>query len=162
MKYTRLAAVAAFFLSALALAGCATIGPANTAPVPTVASFAPTAIKVCNVLQPVGQGMQTTMSQLEVPLDAASTDQINGAVDKINVFCGATATVNASSVQTLVDAIFPVLVQVVQKSSMSANSKDLAIISLNGAQTAIRILVPSVTPAAPVPAIATAPTTQAK
>ena len=158
MKYTRIAAVAAFFSSVLLLVGCATPGSVSIATAPTVTSFAATATKVCNVLQPVAKGMQTTMSELEVPLDESETDSINAAVDKINTFCGAVATVNVSDVQTLVDATFPVLTQVVQKSSMSANSKDLAIIGLNGAQTAIEILVPSVTPAQPVPAIVTTPT----
>lgn len=158
MKYIRIAVVTAFFSSVLLLAGCATTGSASTATAPIVTSFASTATKVCNVLRPVAKGMQTTMSELEVPLDESETDSINAAVDKINTFCGAVATVNVSDVQTLVDATFPVLARVVQESSMSASSKDLAIIGLNGAQTAIEILVPSVTPAAPVPAIATTPT----
>jgi len=171
MKKTRLVAFAAFFSSVLLLAGCAgnLAGTAGSTPVvqtPAVAPFVDTAIKVCNVAKPLALGVQNTMNHLTTPLDASDTKNIQSAVKKVNAFCDATATVSTVDVQTLVNDLFPLLSGVIEDSSLSANGKNLAIIGLGVAQTAITILVPSVTPSSAPVSAATVPdaetTTQAQ
>jgi len=146
MRTLKFAAIAAFFSSLALLAGCASTGAADTSVVPTVANFSATAQKVCNVAQPVALGVQSTMARLTTPLDASDVQNIQKAIDDVNAFCAASAVVSVPDVQTLVNTMFPLLAGVVENSSLSANGKNLAIIGLGVAQTAIIILVPSVTP----------------
>ncbi|MBV6304954.1 hypothetical protein KVP10_08640 [Candidimonas humi] len=151
MRSLKLAAIAAFFSSLVLLAGCATntAGVTATTPVtqaPTVASFVDTATKVCNVAKPLALGVQNSMNNLTTPLDATDTKNIQNVVGQVDDFCAATDLASTASVQTLVNAIFPVLANVIENSSLSANGKNLALIGLDIAQTSITILVPTVQP----------------
>lgn len=137
----------AYWLPLILLAGCAT--PPATAP--TIATFQASAAKVCRVLQPVANGVQTSLAELTTPLNSNDTANITKVVDDVNAFCNATETVTASNLQTLVDAAFPVLVSVIQKSALTANGKTASILLLNATQTTIEILVPSITPSNSVP-----------
>lgn len=145
MRLSKLAALAAFFTSITLLAGCATQTAGQAA---AVSSFIDTATKVCNIATPVATGLQSTMNGLATPLDATDQANIQQAVGDVQTFCATVAIATPADVQALVNTAFPLLTVVINNSSLSDNGKNLAIIGLGVAQTAINVLVPPTTPTA--------------
>lgn len=143
MRNIRIAALAAFVVPILFLAGCASVTPANQ----TAASFSATATKVCAVVQPTIASVQAQATLLSPPLSASDQTRLAQAGEAANVFCGATATATSATAQGMLNATIPVLSGIIANSSLNASSRNALLLSLAGVSTAANILIAQAAPA---------------
>ncbi|MGS1116040.1 hypothetical protein [Castellaniella sp. UC4442_H9] len=137
MRKIRIAALAAFFVPVIFLAGCASMqGPDHAA-----ASFSATAAKVCAVVQPTIASVQAQATLLSPPLSADDQAKLTGASAAVGTFCGTTATATSATAQGMLNATIPVVSGIIANSSLSASSRNAFLLSLAGVQTAANILI---------------------
>lgn len=145
MRYTRLAAVAAFFLSVSVLAGCAAVGSINTGP----ASFSTTATRICAVVQPALLSVNAEAKMLQPPLSLDQQTALQKATTASDTFCAATTSATTQTAQGMMNNVFPVVMGVIANSSLDDKSRNALLLSLVGVQTAANVLLAQNQPAAP-------------
>lgn len=138
----RIAALAAFFVPIILLAGCASVPQADQA----VASFSVTAAKVCAVVQPTIASVQAQATLLSPPLSADDQARLTQAGQAASLFCGATATATSATAQGMLNATIPVISGIIANSSLNASSRNAFLLSLAGVQTAANILIAQAQP----------------
>lgn len=143
MRNIRIAALAAFFVPIIFLAGCASTQSADHA----VASFSATAGKVCAVVQPTIASVQAQATLLSPPLSEDDQAKLAQAGQAANLFCGATATATSATAQGMLNATIPVISGIIANSSLNASSRNAFLLSLAGVQTAANILIAQSQPA---------------
>lgn len=141
------AAIAALFLFALVLAGCAATGGASN-----VATFPQTAQRVCTVIQPTFVSIHAELPLLTPPLPDAQQAAIGNANDAVTAFCAATATATAPSAQAMLNATIPVVLNAISTADINPQTRNAMILSLVGVQTAANVLIAQAQPAQPVEA----------
>lgn len=143
------AALAALFLSASLLAGCATQQSAAT--------FPATAQRVCSVIQPTFVSIHAELPLLTPPLPDTQQQAIAKANDAVTAFCAATATATAPSAQAMLNATVPVVLNAISTANIDPQARNAMILSLVGVQTAANVLIAQAQPAQPTEAPAAAP-----
>lgn len=143
MRNIRIAALAAFFVPIILLAGCASVPQADQA----AASFSTTAAKVCAVVQPTIASVQAQATLLSPPLSEDDQARLAKAGQAANLFCGATATATSATAQGMLNATIPVISGIIANSSLNASSRNAFLLSLAGVQTAANILIAQAQPA---------------